>query len=467
MRRILWCIISLCLILFSLALLLRFRDDAAPLPAPLENVFSHVEGLLSLSPEHAVDEFKQDEEEEVQKEDGEEEDAKEADVYEANPRYTIEQDPEQGEVLRSEIQKGDTAGKILGDWMDANDLAELLAAAKPVYALTKVRFGQPFAVVRDPQTKAFRCFKYEINQEKYLIVEKKDDRFVARLEEIDYQTSLAVIKGEIKSTLSGAVTEQGENVALAIALANVFASEINFISDLREGDAFEVLVEKRFRHDAFEGYGRVLGAKFTNQNKQHTAYLFHNERGRETYYNAEGDNLHRELLKAPLSFLRVTSRYSMARRHPVFGNTRPHQGIDYGAPTGTPIMAVGDGVITNIGRAGGYGKQVIIRHDNGLESLYGHMSRFAKSMKNGKRVRQGQTIGYVGATGTATGPHLDFRIRKQGQFVNPDKLIIPRDQALEKRRMADYKLVVHAVDAYLTGKDTASYDPDTWFKDED
>ena len=139
MRRILWCIISLCLILLSLALLLRFRDDAAPLPAPLENVVSHVEGLLSLSPEHAVDEFKQDEEEEVQKEDGEEEDAKEADVYEPNPRYTIEQDPEQGEVLRSEIQKGDTAGKILGDWMDANDLAELLAAAKPVYALTKVR----------------------------------------------------------------------------------------------------------------------------------------------------------------------------------------------------------------------------------------------------------------------------------------------------------------------------------------
>ena len=140
------------LYLLSLALLLRFRDDSPP-SRSARNVVSHVEGLLSLSPEHAVDEFKQDEEEEVQKEDGEEEDAKEADVYEPNLRYTIEQDPEQGEVLRSEIQKGDTAGKILGDWMDANDLAELLAAAKPVYALTKVRFGQPFAVVRDPQTK--------------------------------------------------------------------------------------------------------------------------------------------------------------------------------------------------------------------------------------------------------------------------------------------------------------------------
>ena len=228
----------------------------------------------------------------------------------------------------------------------------------------------------DPQTKAFRCFKYEINQEKYLIVEKKDDRFVARLEEIDYQTSLAVIKGEIKSTLSGAVTEQGENVALAIALANVFASEINFISDLREGDAFEVLVEKRFRHDAFEGYGRVLGAKFTNQNKQHTAYLFHNERGRETYYNAEGDNLHRELLKAPLSFLRVTSRYSMARRHPVFGNTRPHQGIDYGAPTGTPLWPWATG--SNIGRAGGWRQTSHYPPRQRAESLYGHMSRLPK-----------------------------------------------------------------------------------------
>ena len=147
---------------------------------------------------------------------------------------------------------------------------------------------------------------------------------------------------------------------------------------------------------------------------------------------------------------------------------RQHQGVDLPLKTGDPVYATfcGRVRISQYNR-GGYGNLVIIRHDNGLESLYGHMSRFAKNMKNGKRVRQGQTIGYVGATGTATGPHLDFRIRRQGQFVNPDKLIIPRDQALEKQRMADYKLVVHAVDAYLTGKDTANYDPDTWFKDED
>ena len=488
MRRILWCIISLSLVLLSLALLLRFRDDA-PLPAPFETVMLHLEEALSLpAPEHAdvqpgesaesseAGPFAQPEavrpnaapsdgkEAAQSEEDGEDE--KEAQVYEANPRYTVEEDPELGEILRSEVQKGDTAGKILGEWLDANDLAELLAAAKPVYALTRVRFGQSFAIVRDPQTKAFRRFQYEINPEKSLVVEKKDDRFVARREEIDYQTSLAVVRGTIQSTLSDSVTEQGESVALAIALANVFASEINFITDLREGDSFEVLVEKRFHDDDFTGYGRVLGATFTNQRKRHAAYLFHNERGRERYYTAEGDSLHRELLKAPLSFLRVTSRYSMARRHPVFGKVRPHQGIDYGAPTGTPIMAVGDGVIASIGRAGGYGKQIVIRHGNGLESLYGHMSRFARQMKNGKHVRQGQTIGYVGATGTATGPHLDFRIRKQGNFVNPDKLIIPRDAGLEKQRMTDYRDIVQRVDAYLAGKDTAGYDPDVWFRDE-
>lgn len=234
MRRILWCIISLCLILLSLALLLRFRDDADPLPAPLENVVSHVEGLLSLSPEHAVDEFKQDEEEEVQKEDGEEEDAKEADVYEANPRYTIEQDPEQGEVLRSEIQKGDTAGKILGDWMDANDLAELLAGGQAGICLDKARLSaspSPLSEIRRPRrsgvssTKSIR--KNTSSSRRRTTVSSPG------LKRSTTRPRWRSSKERSRALLSGAVTEQGENVALAIALANVFASEINFISDLR------------------------------------------------------------------------------------------------------------------------------------------------------------------------------------------------------------------------------------------
>ena len=465
MRHILWCLITACLVLSSTALLLHFDEELAArlLPAPLQRLVLSVEDALSpLPPEHAEDDFPGPPEPAA----SEAEETEEPEGYEANPRYTVERDPERGEILRGEVQRGDTAGKILGEWMDANDLAALLAAAKPVYALTSICFGQPFAIVRDPDDGSFRSFCYEINQEASLVVEKTPEGFRARQEEIDYRITLTAVRGRIVSTLSEAVAQEGENVALAIALADIFASEINFITDLREGDSFEVLVEKRFRGDAFAGYGRVLGARFVNRGERHAAYLFHNEQGRETYYDAKGENLRRQIMKAPLSFLRVTSRYSMARRHPVFGNVRPHQGIDYGAPSGTPIMAVGDGVITSIGRAGGYGNQIIIRHNNGLESLYGHMSRFAKTMKKGKRVRQGQTIGYVGATGTATGPHLDFRIRKNGTFVNPGKLIIPRDPGLEKRRLDRYRAVVRAADACLAGNLPTPYDPDAWFGNE-
>ncbi len=465
MRHILWCLITACLVLSSTALLLHFDEELAArlLPAPLQRLVLSVEDALSpLPPEHAEDDFPGPPEPAA----SEAEETEEPEVYEANPRYTVERDPERGEILRGEVQRGDTAWKILGEWMDANDLAALLAAAKPVYALTSICFGQPFAIVRDPDDGSFRSFCYEINQEASLVVEKTPEGFRARQEEIDYRITLTAGRGRIVSTLSEAVAQEGENVALAIALADIFASEINFITDLREGDSFEVLVEKRFRGDAFAGYGRVLGARFVNRGERHAAYLFHNEQGRETYYDAKGENLRRQIMKAPLSFLRVTSRYSMARRHPVFGNVRPHQGIDYGAPSGTPIMAVGDGVITSIGRAGGYGNQIIIRHNNGLESLYGHMSRFAKTMKKGKRVRQGQTIGYVGATGTATGPHLDFRIRKNGTFVNPGKLIIPRDPGLEKRRLDRYRAVVRAADACLAGNLPTPYDPDAWFGNE-
>lgn len=465
MRRILWCLVTACILLFSAALLLHFDEELADrvLPAPLQSLVVSVEKALSpLPPEHAEDDFPGPPEPPAT----EAEEAEEPEIYEANPRYTIERDPGRGEILRGEIQRGDTAGKILGEWMNANELAALLEAAKPVYALTKVRFGQPFAVVRDPQDGSFRSFCYEINQETSLIVEKTPEGVTARREDIDYRITLAAVRGRIASTLSEAVAGEGESVGLAVALADIFASDINFITDLREGDSFEVLVEKRFREEAFAGYGRVLGARFVNRGTLHAAYLFHNEQGRETYYDAKGENLRRQIMKAPLSFLRVTSRYSMARRHPVFGNVRPHQGIDYGAPAGTPIMAVGDGVITAIGRAGGYGNQIIIRHDNGLESLYGHMSRFAKSMKKGKRVRQGQTIGYVGATGTATGPHLDFRIRRNGSFVNPGTLIIPRDRGLEKRRLDRYRAVVQTVDACLAGNLPSPYDPDAWFGDE-
>lgn len=387
-------------------------------------------------------------------------------VFEENPRYTVELDPEHGEILHSEVLKGDSAGKLLAVWLNANDYTAALNAAKPLYSLTNIKVGHPFSVIRDPADGAFRAFRYEIDGERILEVRRTNNVFSASIEKIGYVTELARLQGAISTNLSEAVVGMGETVALAIALANVFGSEINFITDLRVGDSFEVLVEKRSRDGVFKGYGRLLGARFTNKGKLHQAYMFPNAFGKSAYYNVKGESLHRVLLKAPLSFLRVTSGYSMARRHPVYGQVRPHQGIDYGAPHGTPIMAVGDGVVTRAGRAGGYGNQVIIKHSGGLESMYGHMSRFARGIRAGVAVRQGQTIGYVGATGTATGPHLDFRIKQRGKFVNPHKLVVPRDQAVDRKRMKRFKAVVATVNAYWNGRDLADYNPDAWLSAE-
>lgn len=387
-------------------------------------------------------------------------------VFEENPRYTVEQDAERGEILRSEVLKGDSAGKILGAWLNANDSAALLAAAKPVYTLTNIRIGHAFSITRDPKNGDFRSFRYEVDGERFLVVDRTETGFAARIDKIDYTTQLVHLQGTISTNLSEAVVGLGENVGLAISMADIFGSEINFITDLRVGDSFDVLVEKRSHNGVFKGYGRMIGARFTNKGKAHQAYMFLNENGRTAYYNNKGESMRRTLLKAPLSFLRVTSRYNMARKHPVFGVVRPHQGIDYGAPHGTPIMAVGDGTVAAAGRAGGYGNQVVLRHSGGLESLYGHMSGFAKGIRSGVWVRQGQTIGYVGATGTATGPHLDFRIKQRGKFVNPDKLVVPRDPGVDRRSMKRFKAVIAAVDAYWDGKkDPASYDPDVWFEE--
>lgn len=386
----------------------------------------------------------------------------EAVVFEENPRYTITLDPEQGEILRSEVQQGDITGKILEAWFNANEVAAILAAAKPVWPLTNIHVGRPFAVVRDAATQTPRLFKYEVDKNRRLVVERTDTGFGARMEKIEYETRLVLVRGTLATNLISAVTGQGEGVGFAIALADVFGSEINFITDPREGDTFEALVEKQYRHDQFSDYGRIVAARYLNDGKLHEAYLFRDAAGRSAYFNAKGESLHRAILKAPLSFLRVTSKYSMSRRHPVSGRVRPHQGIDYGAPHGTPIMAVGHGVVTQVGRAGGYGNQVIIRHGNGLESLYGHMSRFSKGVSSGKKVRQGQTIGYVGATGVATGPHLDFRIKQGGKFVNPAKLVVPRDPGVSNKNMAAFKNVTSRINSLWTGAAPLNtYDPDT------
>lgn len=341
-------------------------------------------------------------------------------------------DPDKQTVVVGEIKPGDTAEEILSPFMDGQAFHELLQASKKVHPLSRIREGQPYTVVREPETGALESFVYEVDANKMLAIDRTETGFSARLVPIDYDVQQAVVSGEITSSLFQAIAATGENPDLGVHLANIFGSEINFIKDLRKGDSFVMVVEKRFRDGEFRNYGKVLAARFVNEGKAYEGFLFSTETGASRYFNAKGESLAKTLLKAPLSFTRVTSGYSMGRRHPVYFDKRPHQGVDYGAPTGTPVKAVGDGVINKAGWGNGFGNMVIIRHDGGLESMYSHLSGFAKGMRAGTRVRQGQVVAYVGSTGVSTGPHLDFRLKQNGRYVNPTKFVAPRGNPVPK-----------------------------------
>lgn len=353
-------------------------------------------------------------------------------------------------VTHGVVEKGDTIAKVLGNAAD-DGIQQYVSAARRVFSLRSFREGQPYVVVTDPDSGRVKRFEYEIDGRRRLVVEGTETP-EARVEPIEYVTLLDTAEGVIDDNLFQAVADIGESPQLALRLAELFGSEVNFIRDLQEGDSFRVLVEKRYREGEYKGYGRMMAASFTNKGKTYEAFLFRDGRGRAQHYNSRGENLHKTLLQAPLAFTRLTSRFTHSRRHPILGTRRPHLGVDYAAPTGTPVKAVGEGVVVKRGWAGGYGNQIIIRHTAGLESMYAHLSGYARGLKNGQRVRQGQVIGFVGSTGLSTGPHLDFRLRQNGTFINPAKAINPRGAPVSRAHMSEFNKTVAAARDYLEGR---------------
>lgn len=364
------------------------------------------------------------------------------------------------EVVKGTVEKGDTISKILEN-TGSEGIYQYISAARQVFSVRSFREGQPYVIVTDSASGRVKRFEYEIDSRRRLVVEGVEEP-VARVEAIEYVTLLSTVEATISDNLFQAVADVGESPQMALQLADLFGAEINFIRDLQEGDSFSVLVEKRYREGEYKGYGRVLAAHFTNKGKTFEAYLFRDGSGRAQYYNRKGENLRKTLLQAPLAFTRVTSRFTSSRKHPILGYSRPHMGVDYGAPTGTPVKAVGEGVVTKRSWGGGYGNQIIVKHVAGLESMYSHLSGYARGLRQGQRVRQGQVIGFVGSTGLSTGPHLDFRLRQNGKFINPTKAINPRGAPVSAKHMAAFEKVVAEELAYLKDrKPLAEYTVDS------
>ena len=369
----------------------------------------------------------------------------------ADTAASLSEKPRDGEsVTHGVVEKGDTIAKVLGGAAD-DGIQQYVSAARRVFSLRSFREGQPYVVVTDPASGRVKRFEYEIDGKRRLVVEG-DQVPEARVEPIEYVTMLATAEGVIDDNLFQAVADSGESPQLALRLVELFGSEVNFIRDLQEGDSFRVLIEKRYREGEYKGYGRVLAASFTNKGKTYEAFLVRDGRARAQHYNSKGENLHKTLLQAPLAFTRLTSRFTHSRKHPILGTKRAHLGVDYAAPTGTPVKAVGDGVVVKRGWAGGYGNQVILKHTAGLESMYAHLSGYARGLKPGQRVRQGQVIGFVGSTGLSTGPHLDFRLRQNGNFINPTKAINPRGEPVSRQNMAEFAKIAAAARDYLEGR---------------
>ena len=301
-------------------------------------------------------------------------------------------------------------------------VTELVARASEIFDVRKVRVDQPYRIVQSGAG-LLRRFEYEIDADRLLEVVAADaGTLVAAIRPIPKTTKAGVVRGQIDreaSSLFAAMDRAGEATELAIALADVFGSEVDFNTELQPGDAFSLVVEKQYREDqAFGGYGAIQVARLENDGRRLQAFRFAPAGSAPGYFDANGVSLRRFFLRSPLKFEpSVSSGFSPRRLHPVLHLYRAHLGVDYRAPVGAPVIAVASGTVVSSGWSGGSGQMVHLRHANGFETQYLHLSSTA--VRRGARVEQGQIIGRVGSTGLSTAPHLDYRLRKNGVYVNP------------------------------------------------
>jgi len=290
-------------------------------------------------------------------------------------------------------------------------------------------------------------FIYEASPTEIYEIEKDTEGYVVQRKKVLLETRLVKVVGEIRSSLFEAMDAAGEQDPLTIAFAEILAWEIDFYKDVREGDRFKVVVEKIYKGDQFIEYGAIHGVEYQRGEK-----IIRGIRYQDGYYNEKGISLRKAFLKVPLRFSRISSKFSRARLHPILGGLRPHFGVDYAAPPGTPIWAVADGTVTSCGWNSGFGNQVILRHMNGYMTYYGHLSGFGAGIRKGVKVRQKQVIGYVGSTGLSTGPHLDYRLAKDGQFRNPLRETFPAGFPIEKGEMETFYQRRDAMLVWLQGE---------------
>jgi murein DD-endopeptidase MepM/ murein hydrolase activator NlpD len=254
-----------------------------------------------------------------------------------------------------------------------------------------------------------------------------------------YSTLRCIAKGELISSLSESMNEIGLDETCVWKFADIFAWDINFFVDPQKGDRYEIIFEKKFLEGRFAGYGDIVAAQYINNGRVFRALGMKDENGAMRYFDPEGKSMQKQFLKAPLRFNHISSRFSHSRMHPILGIVRPHLGVDYAAPAGTPVHASADGIVSFVGNNGGFGNQIRIRHGAAFETSYGHLRAYGKGIRAGKRVAQGDLIGFVGETGQATGPHLDYRMTRNQSFINPSSISLPSGKGVAPEMALEFR----------------------------
>ncbi len=344
-----------------------------------------------------------------------------------------------GETVDFIVQRNDTLERIFRRLkLRLDDLTTILGVPGVSQALNRLRPGDKVTVVHEDGT--VHALNRRISETEVLSVIRADDGFAAQRIATPIELRRVQAHGTITSSLFVAARAAGVSPETIMQLANdIFGWQIDFALDIRPGDRFNFVYEQKYRDGQYLGDARILAAEFVNDGETYHAIRYTSPDGKlDSYFTPEGRSMRLQFLRAPLDFTRVSSNFNPRRRHPILNTFRAHQGVDYAASTGTVIKAAGEGRISFVGTRGGYGKVIVLEHGGGISTLYGHMSRFA-GVRLGQRVRQGQTIGYVGSTGAATGPHLHYEYRVNGVHKNPRTVRLPDAAPLPTAYRADFQ----------------------------
>jgi murein DD-endopeptidase MepM/ murein hydrolase activator NlpD len=344
-------------------------------------------------------------------------------------------------VIKGHVQKNQSLSQILQKYgVQGKTVHEIAEASKDVWDVRKLAAGRPLTVFcsKDAEGVA-KCFVYESSDKEYVVFDLRDSLNVYVVQR-PVERKLRLIEGEIRSSLYAELEKLGHSPALAVELSEIFAWTVDFYR-IQKGDRFFALYEEDVVEGQSVGIGRIRAANFESGGKANDAHYFEVD-GLKGYYASDGQSLKKAFLQAPLKFSRISSAFSKGRLHPVLKTLRPHLGTDYAAPHGTPIMAVGDGTVSEARYTSGNGNYVKIRHNKTYETQYLHMSKFRSGISKGVRVRQGEVIGYVGSTGLATGPHVCFRFWKNGKQIDHRKEVPPRSEPIPADLIERFKQVV-------------------------